>query len=234
MTQPRTTLSAADLADWVRAASADLSEHIEELTALDAAIGDADHGSNMTRGFTAAVEALDAETLETPDAVLKRVAMSLISQIGGASGPLYGTLFLRMAAATVGRPELDAPALVEAVEAGVTGMVQRGRAKAGEKTMLDAWCPALDALRSGGAELATAVAAAADAAEHGRDATRDLVATKGRASYLGERSVGHIDPGAASTAIILRALEGVASGRGPVRDPERGADRDPGEGSEQS
>ena len=212
-----TCLTGSDLAAWIRLAADAVAAHTDELTALDAAIGDADHGTNMHRGMDAAsqaVAALEADGTEpAPDAVLKKVAMTLISTVGGAAGPLYGTFFLRAATACAGATSLDATALTSVVEAGVAGIAQRGRAVAGEKTMLDAWYPALQALRSGGS-LADVVDAAVREAAAGRDATRDLVATKGRASYLGERSVGHIDPGAASTALLLEALGAVVHGAG--------------------
>ena len=147
----------------------------------------------------------------TADAVLKKAATALISKVGGASGPLYGTFFLRMAAATAGRSALDLDALTAAVEAGVGGIMQRGRAEAGEKTMLDAWLPALEALRAG-TSMQAALREAAAAADAGRAATEPMLARKGRASYLGERSIGHVDPGASSTALIVRALADVADG----------------------
>ena len=206
-----TDLDAAAVQAWVRRADALVTEHADELTALDAAIGDADHGSNMRRGLNAAVNALDVGTSETPEAVLKQVAMTLISKVGGASGPLYGTFFLRMSTSVKGLEHLDLDALVQAMEAGVAGIVQRGKAQAGEKTMLDAWYPALEALR-GGTDLADGVLAARAAADAGRDATEPMLATKGRASYLGERSVGHVDPGASSTALLVQALAEVVTG----------------------
>lgn len=206
-----TDLDAAAVQAWVRRADALVTEHADELTALDAAIGDADHGSNMRRGLNAAVNALDGGTSETPEAVLKQVAMTLISKVGGASGPLYGTFFLRMSTSVKGLEHLDLDALVQAMEAGVAGIVQRGKAQAGEKTMLDAWYPALEALR-GGTDLADGVLAARAAADAGRDATEPMLATKGRASYLGERSVGHVDPGASSTALLVQALAEVVTG----------------------
>ena len=205
-----TVLTAAGLAAWVRRTNDLVNEHADELTELDAAIGDADHGTNMKRGLAAAVEAL-RPVPETPEAVLKRTAMALISKVGGASGPLYGTFFLRMAAATAGRSDLDLAALADAVEAGVGGIAQRGRAEPGEKTMLDAWLPALDPLRSG-TDLPEALRAAAAAADAGRAATGPMLARKGRASYLGDRSIGHVDPGASSTALIVRALADVVDG----------------------
>ena len=198
-------LNAADLAAWIRRSNELVAEHADELTRLDSAIGDADHGVNMKRGLASAVEVLDPVP-DSPEVVLKKVAMTLIARVGGASGPLYGTFFLRMAAVSAGRRGLDLDALVAAVEAGVGGIVQRGRAEAGDKTMLDAWFPALDSLRSG-ADLRAALQAAAAAADAGRAATESMRAMKGRASYLGERSIGHIDPGASSTALVVRSLE---------------------------
>ena len=209
-------LTAADLAAWVRRASDLIGEHADELTELDAAIGDADHGVNMNRGMKSAASAATAAASPSPvpgtaDAVLKKVATALISKVGGASGPLYGTFFLRMSTAAAGRGALDLDALTAAIEAGVGGIVQRGRGEAGEKTMLDAWLPALEALRAG-TSLPTALRAAAAAADAGRAATGPMLARKGRASYLGERSIGHIDPGASSTALIVRALADVVDG----------------------
>ena len=206
-----TELTATDLAAWVRRAGDLIAEHADELTELDAAIGDADHGANMKRGMEAAMAAVAAPVPGTADTVLKKAATALISKVGGASGPLYGTFFLRMAAATAGRSALDLDALTDAVEAGVGGIMQRGRAEAGEKTMLDAWLPALEALRAG-TNLQAALREAAAAADAGRAATEPMLARKGRASYLGERSIGHVDPGASSTALIVRALADVADG----------------------
>ena len=205
-----TVLTAAGLAAWVRRTNDLVNEHADELTELDAAIGDADHGTNMKRGLAAAVEAL-RPVPETPEAVLKRTAMALISKVGGASGPLYGTFFLRMSTAAAGRGALDLDALTAAIEAGVGGIVQRGRGEAGEKTMLDAWLPALEALRAG-TNLQAALREAAAAADAGRAATEPMLARKGRASYLGDRSIGHVDPGASSTALIVRALADVVDG----------------------
>ncbi|WP_273166344.1 dihydroxyacetone kinase subunit DhaL [Actinomyces israelii] len=211
-----TELTATDLAAWVRRAGDLIAEHADELTELDAAIGDADHGANMKRGMEAAMAAVAAVAAPGPvpgtaDTVLKKAATALISKVGGASGPLYGTFFLRMAAATAGRSALDLDALTAAVEAGVGGIMQRGRAEAGEKTMLDAWLPALEALRAG-TSMQAALREAAAASDAGRAATEPMLARKGRASYLGERSIGHVDPGASSTALIVRALADVADG----------------------
>ena len=209
----RHSLSVADLATWVRRSAALIAEHAEELTDLDAAIGDADHGTNMKRGLAAAAEAVQAGSFASADALLKKVGTTLVSTVGGASGPLYGTFFLRAGGAVAGLEVLDAQALASALEAGVGGLAARGRATTGEKTMLDAWSPALEALRAHPGDLAAGVAAAARAAAEGREATKPMVATKGRASYLGERSVGHIDPGAASTVLLLTALDDVVAGR---------------------
>lgn len=215
-----TALSASDLRAWISAADAGIDERAAWLTELDAAIGDADHGTNMRRGMHAALEAADAIDLSSDDAVaalLKKVAMALISKVGGTSGPLYGTFFLRMATAAGTATTLDATTLPAALRAGVEGIQARGHAVAGEKTMLDAWLPALAALEGAladGADLAGGLQAAAEAGLAGRDATEVMVATKGRASYLGERSAGHLDPGAASTAILLDALARTAGAAG--------------------
>ena len=209
----RQRLSVADLEAWVRRSAELITEHAEELTDLDAAIGDADHGANMKRGLAAAAEAVQAGGFTSADALLKKVGTTLVSTVGGASGPLYGTFFLRAGGAVAGLEALDAQALAGALEAGVGGIAVRGRATAGEKTMLDAWSPALEALHAQPDDLAAGVAAAVRAAAEGREATKPMVATKGRASYLGERSVGHIDPGAASTVLLLTALDDVVAGR---------------------
>jgi phosphoenolpyruvate---glycerone phosphotransferase subunit DhaL len=194
----------AGLRRWLEAFSAAVTAHEAELTRLDSAIGDADHGTNMARGMKAVVAALDAESPATPDAVLKRTGMTLVSTVGGASGPLYGTFFLRMGTAA-GADPLDAAAFGAALKAGVEGVLARGKAERGDKTMYDALAPALEAYEAAGDDLGAALRAAADAAASGRDATTPLQARKGRASYLGERSVGHQDPGATSAALLLAA-----------------------------
>jgi dihydroxyacetone kinase-like protein len=195
-------VDAAGLRAWLGAFADAVLEHQEELTRLDSAIGDADHGANLARGMKAVVAALDAEAPATPDAVLKRTGMTLVSTVGGASGPLYGTFFLRMGTAA-GSAELDTAGFGAALRAGVEGVVARGKAERGDKTMIDALAPALEAYDAAGDDLAAALRAAADAAAAGRDATVPLQARKGRASYLGERSVGHQDPGATSAALLL-------------------------------
>jgi dihydroxyacetone kinase-like protein len=200
------TVGSAALGRWLRAFADAVSEHADELTALDSAIGDADHGANMRRGMTAVVARLDAAPDVAPAALLKSAGMTLVSTVGGASGPLYGTLFLRMASALGDRDELDGPAVAAALRAGLEGVVARGKAAPGDKTMVDALTPAVDALDAAladGSGLAEALRAAATAAEAGSDATVPLVARKGRASYLGERSAGHRDPGAASVALLV-------------------------------
>jgi dihydroxyacetone kinase-like protein len=202
------TVDAAVVAAWVREFARLIAENKENLTALDSAIGDADHGTNMDRGLTAVVKALEAETGSTPSALLKRTGMTLVSTVGGASGPLYGTAFLRMAAAAGEAETLDGPAFAKVLRAGLDGVVTRGKAQAGDKTMYDALAPAVEALDAALAEgqaLPPALDAAVAAAEKGRDATIPLVARKGRASYLGERSAGHQDPGATSVTLLLTA-----------------------------
>ncbi|WP_102192464.1 dihydroxyacetone kinase subunit DhaL [Microbacterium aurantiacum] len=204
------TIDTKSLLDWITRYRDAVVEKREWLTELDSAIGDADHGANMARGMNAVAEKLDATGAPASvDELLKVVGMTLVSSVGGASGPLYGTLFLRMGMAAGPVTELDAAALAASLRAGLDGIVARGKAEAGDKTMFDAMAPAVDALDAaiaGGAGLADAARAAADAAATGRDATLPLVARKGRASYLGERSVGHLDPGAASTAILFETL----------------------------
>ena len=212
-TDARQALTVTDLEAWVRRTAELVTEHAEELTDLDAAIGDADHGTNMKRGLAAAAEAVQAGSFASADTLLKKVGTTLVSTVGGASGPLYGTFFLRAGGAVAGLEVLDAQALASALEAGVGGLAARGRATTGEKTMLDAWSPALKALRTHPGDLAAGVSAAVQAATEGREATKSMVATKGRASYLGERSAGHIDPGAASTVLLLTALDDVVAGR---------------------
>lgn len=204
-----TDATTADLVDWVRRFAALVSEHQAELTELDSEIGDADHGSNMARGMTAVLAKLDSDPPATPAELGKLVGMTLVSTVGGASGPLYGTFFLRVGAAAGASDALDAAALGAAVRAGVDGILARGKAQPGDKTMIDALLPAVDAWDAAAAEGASpadAARAASEAAAAGRDATIPLVARKGRASYLGERSAGHLDPGATSATLLLDAL----------------------------
>jgi dihydroxyacetone kinase-like protein len=203
-----------DVAAWIRACAERVRNEATLLTDLDAAIGDADHGSNLDRGFRAAVAKIDGESFAGAGAVLRAVGMSLVSTVGGASGPLYGTFFLRCGSALEETTTIDAEAFGAALRAGVAGVQARGKAEAGDKTMYDAWRPAVeayDAAVAGGAGLGDALQAAAAAAATGRDATVDMVARKGRASYLGERSRGHQDPGATSTTMILEAAAATLS-----------------------
>ena len=196
----------------LRAATTVIVEHRDELVALDREIGDGDHGENLKRGFTAVLSKLDNPG-ETPGAALKLVASTLVSTVGGAAGPLYGTAFLRAAASLGQAPELTASSIVDVLNAALEGVVARGKAEPDDKTMVDALGPAVRAARdAGSSDIAVVLAAAADAAERGAEATIPLVARKGRASYLGERSAGHMDPGARSTALLLRAFADTAGG----------------------
>jgi dihydroxyacetone kinase-like protein len=197
-------VTAEQVRDWIRRFADVVAAHRMELVRLDTAIGDGDHGTNMDRGMKKAVEKLDGTDGGDIGADLKAVGMALVSSVGGAAGPLYGTLFLQMGSASAGKDELDLDGWTAAVEAGVKGVQSRGKAEPGDKTMIDAWLPALDALREGG-DLGEALARAADAAEEGMKATTPMEARKGRASYLGPRSVGHQDPGATSSYLLLRA-----------------------------
>jgi dihydroxyacetone kinase-like protein len=198
----------AGLTGWIREFARVIGKHKQYLTELDAAIGDADHGINMDRGMTAVVAALDEAPPADLAALCKQVGMTLVKSVGGTSGPLYGTFFLRMATALGSGDGASAAGFARALRAGVEGVVQRGRAEAGDKTMLDALAPALDALDAAlasGSTLAGSLRDATAAAERGRDATESMVARKGRASYLGQRSVGHRDPGATSAALLIAA-----------------------------
>jgi phosphoenolpyruvate---glycerone phosphotransferase subunit DhaL len=206
-------LTTADLERWVRAFARLVAEHKVELTELDAAIGDADHGANMDRGLQAAVAALDETEPETASALFSKVGMTLVSTVGGASGPLFGTLFLRVGGSLGDAKEVTPAQLASALRAGLEGVVARGRAEPGDKTMYDALAPAVDALDRAVADdlpLHDALAATLAAAEAGRDATTPMLARKGRASYLGERSVGHQDPGATSVALLVAAMAELA------------------------
>src|SRR5437773_2837532 len=211
---------------WLRLAAERIHVEAPALTSLDQAIGDGDHGINIDRGFSAIVAALNGQEAsassgdtEASAMLLRTAGKTLISTVGGASGPLYGTAFLRAAAAVAsadaGTNGAHAPsALVAALEAAAAGVAALGKAAPGEKTMLDALVPASEAARAAldrGGDLAAVTAAARDAAESGAAATIPMLARKGRASYLGERSVGHQDPGATSSALLLRALADVAA-----------------------
>ena len=192
---------------WIELAAADVAQQRDYLVDLDRAIGDGDHGENMDRGFKAAVEALGQAQPASVAEVLKTVAKTLMSTVGGAAGPLYGTAFLR-ASKAAGDGELDSAGVAAVIAGALDGIQARGKATTGEKTMVDAWTPALEAARAAaeaGSDPVAVLEAAATAAEAGAAATEPMRATKGRASYLGERSIGHLDPGAVSTSLILRA-----------------------------
>ena len=212
----RMSLGHDDVVRWIRAFAAEVSANKEQLTQLDAAVGDGDHGINMDRGMSAVLAKLDAAT-EKQDigALLKTVGMTLVSTVGGAGGPLYGTLFLQMGTAVSGKDQLDPDDWAAALEAGIAGVQARGKAEPGDKTMIDALIPGRDALKSAlaeGASFEDALRQSADAAGQGMRDTIPLVARKGRASYLGERSAGHQDPGATSSHLLLETAAETWSG----------------------
>lgn len=201
-------VTTAQLASWLREFGRLIREQRDYLTALDAAIGDADHGTNMDRGMTAVLAQLDAADPPPPDQLFKQAGMTLVSRVGGAAGPLFGTFFLRLGTSLGDAEEVNASSLATALRAGLDGVVARGRAEPGDKTMCDALLPAIDALDqtvAGGGTLADGLPAAREAAQAGRDATVPMLARKGRASYLGERSIGHQDPGATTVALLFAA-----------------------------
>lgn len=196
-----------DVVRWVSAFAEAIAENKEYLTALDAAIGDADHGINMNRGMQSVMAKLQAGNPEDIGALLKTVGMALVSSVGGAGGPLYGTFFLQLGSKAIGKDELTDDDWVAMLAAAVEGVQGRGKAEPNEKTMVDALIPARDALAAAvaaGEPFANALHASAAAAEEGMKATIPLVARKGRASYLGERSAGHQDPGATSSWLLLK------------------------------
>jgi phosphoenolpyruvate---glycerone phosphotransferase subunit DhaL len=202
------SIDAETVLHWLRNCAETFRQHRDNLTELDAAIGDADHGANMARGFNAVEGKLAGLEGKDIGAVFKTVAMTLISTVGGASGPLYGTFFLQAAAGANGKMTLTPDELAAVFNAGRQGLISRGKAAVGEKTMVDALVPAIEALKPiANDTLPAALDRAVTAAQHGADSTVPLVAKKGRASYLGERSAGHLDPGAASTVFLLKALQ---------------------------
>ena len=208
------TITHAAIEDWMKRFAAEVAENRAYLTRLDGAIGDGDHGTNMDRGMKKALERLEATDGDDIGASLKAVGMALVSSVGGAAGPLYGTLFLQMGQSAAGHTELDLAGFTAALDAGVQGVIKRGKAEPGDKTMVDALGPALQALRDAdGDDLSGALARAAEAAREGMEATVPMVARKGRASYLGERSAGHQDPGATSSHLLLKtAAEAIGGG----------------------
>jgi phosphoenolpyruvate---glycerone phosphotransferase subunit DhaL len=197
--------------EWMRRFAGEMGEHRQELVRLDTAIGDGDHGTNMDRGMHKALEKLDGAEQADPGTVLKTVAMALVSSVGGAAGPLYGTLFLQMGTALAGQEEVDLAGWTAAWRKGLEGVQARGKAEAGDKTMVDALIPAIEALE-GASDLGEGLRAATAAAEEGMRATTPLVARKGRASYLGDRSKDHQDPGATSTYYLFKSAEEALAG----------------------
>ena len=209
------TISSEDILAWLGACAAAMAENRDYLIELDAAIGDADHGANMDRGFKAVLDKLPGLTGSDIGAILKAAGMTLVSTVGGAGGPLYGTFFLQAGMRTAGKSELSLADWTDALQAAVEGVMQRGKAVAGDKTMLDALLPAVQALeyaQESQTVLRLALRESAEAARQGMQATIPLVARKGRASYLGERSAGHQDPGATSSYLILKAAADTWSG----------------------
>ena len=208
------SVTAEQLVGWFRMFADVIEGRADELSELDAAIGDADHGTNLRRGCRAVIEALDLERPIDVAAFGKVVGMRLVSAVGGASGPLYGSFFLAFGTAGGAVAELDLAAFAAAWRGGVEAVIKRGKAEPGDKTMLDALVPSAEALEAAiaaGADLPTALNAARDAAEQGKLATIPLVARKGRASYLGDRSAGHQDPGATSSWLLARAAAAALS-----------------------
>jgi phosphoenolpyruvate---glycerone phosphotransferase subunit DhaL len=203
-----TDVTTAAFDEWIRGFAALVAENRDYLTELDSAIGDADHGSNMDRGMKAAVAALDETQPVSAGALFTKVGMTLVSTVGGASGPLFGTFFLRLGGSLGDTDVVSNQQFAVALRAALEGVVARGKAEPGDKTMYDALAPAVDALDAALAQqldLGAALAQARDAAAAGRDATTPMLARKGRASYLGERSVGHQDPGATTVALLMQA-----------------------------
>jgi phosphoenolpyruvate---glycerone phosphotransferase subunit DhaL len=192
---------------WIDGFAATVAENKDYLTRLDSAIGDADHGINMNRGMKAALERLEASPPGDIGAALKTVGMAMVSKVGGASGPLYGTFFLQLAGPLAGKESVTLEEWAGGIRAAVSGVIARGKAELGDKTMIDALVPAVEALEGAvteGASIGDGLNRAADAAAQGMEATTPLVARKGRASYLGERSAGHQDPGATSSHLLMR------------------------------
>ncbi len=201
------TISRDAVLDWLKAFAATINENNTYLTQLDSDIGDGDHGANMNRGMQAVLTVLPGVADKDIGSIFKTVGMKLVSTVGGASGPLYGTMFMQMGSATTGKMELTLDDWIVAMQAGYDGVVMRGKAQVGDKTMVDALNPGLSALkakRDAGASISEALSAAADATKQGMEGTIPLVARKGRASYLGERSAGHQDPGATSSWYLMK------------------------------
>lgn len=205
-----------DIVRYLERAAKIMEENREYLTELDAAIGDADHGINMDRGFKTILAKLSSVRDKDAGTILKAAGMALVSSVGGAAGPLYGTAFMRAGMAVAGKYELDAQDLLTMLDAALKGVVMRGKAQPGDKTMVDAITPAVEAMRRAlqeGADLVTALEKATAAAEKGMRDTIPMIARKGRASYLGERSIGHQDPGATSSYLLIRTMYEMAKGK---------------------
>ena len=208
-------IDSAALLDILQAMAKKMESEKDYLTELDNEIADGDHGINLARGFAAVEEKLPSLAGKDIGTILKTAGMQLVSKVGGASGALYGTFFMKAGMAAKGLDTLDGAALVKVLGAGVEGIKSRGKATTGEKTMLDAWVPALEAVDAGltsGQSLADALGDAVGAAEEGVEYTKTIIATKGRASYIGERSLGHQDPGATSTLYMLQVLQQAVQG----------------------
>ena len=202
------SISRDDTLNWVKAVASVIGENSTYLTELDAAIGDADHGANMDRGFKAVMKKMPEVSDKDIGTIFKTVGMTLISTVGGAGGPLYGTFFLQVGMKTAGKMELNLTDWADALEAALNGVIMRGKAELGDKTMVDALTPAVAALKQSipdSQPINKALELSAEAARQGMESTIPLVARKGRASYLGERSAGHQDPGATSSFLILKA-----------------------------
>jgi dihydroxyacetone kinase-like protein len=213
----RVTVPYAQVLAWIEQFAATVAENREYLTELDSAIGDADHGTNIDRGMKAAVGKIEGMEGDDIGSLLKTVGMTLVSTVGGAGGPLYGTLFMQMGTATAGKSELEPEDWAGALDAAVDGVQMRGKAEVGDKTMIDALVPARDSFRAAladGASFEEALSKSAEGAEEGMRATIPLVARKGRASYLGERSAGHQDPGATSSQLLIKTAAETWSGEG--------------------
>ena len=207
------TITTADVLTCLHKMAAVIEENKTFLTELDAAIGDADHGINMDRGFQSVLKKLPSVENKDVGTILKTVGMALVSSVGGAGGPLYGTAFMQAGMAVAGKYELDSADVLSALEAALKGVIMRGKANLGDKTMVDAITPAVNAMRealTNGANITEALQKATEAAEQGMQDTIPMLAKKGRASYLGERSIGHQDPGATSSYLLIRTMAEVA------------------------
>jgi len=209
-------ITTTEVLDCLRKMAAVIHENKEHLTELDAAIGDADHGINMDRGFQTVLKKMPSVEDKDAGTILKTAGMALVSSVGGAGGPLYGTAFMQAGMALAGKYELETEDILAALDAALKGVVMRGKANLGDKTMVDAITPAVAAMRealTNGADTANALKEATAAAEKGMKDTIPMLAKKGRASYLGERSIGHQDPGATSSYLLLRVMAEVAQGK---------------------